>query len=139
VKVIDFGIAKLTDKSETPELQNETTAGTFLGTPAYMAPERLFNQSYDGRADVFALGVMIFEMIAGRLPFESKGPLQAIRMHMLKQPAHLSEFAPNVSAEVEQAVNRAMAKDPEQRPTASEFAVTLRGLLETGDVVESRA
>ncbi|HET9776269.1 MAG TPA: protein kinase [Gemmatimonadaceae bacterium] len=139
IKVIDFGIAKLTDKSETPELQNETTAGTFLGTPAYMAPERLFNQSYDGRADVFALGVMIFEMIAGRLPFESKGPLQAIRMQMLKQPAHLSEFAPNISAEVEQAVNRAMAKEPEQRPTAREFALTLRGLLDAGSVAASRA
>ena len=139
VKVIDFGIAKLTDKSETPELQNETTAGTFLGTPAYMAPERLFNQSYDGRADVFALGVMIFEMIAGRLPFESKGPLQAIRMQMLKQPAHLREFAPNISPELEQAVNSAMAREPEQRPTASEFAVTLRGLLETGNVAAPRA
>jgi hypothetical protein len=135
VKVIDFGIAKLTDKSEAPDLQNETTAGTFLGTPAYMAPERLFNQSYDGRADVFALGVMIFEMIAGRQPFESQGPLQYVRMQMLKQPHRLREFEPSISAEVDDAVARAMAREPEGRPTAAEFGTILRELLDKGSLV----
>src|SRR3954471_12788157 len=124
VKVIDFGIAKLTDKSAASDVQYETTQGMFLGTPAYMAPERLFNRTYDGRADVYALGVMLFEMVAGRLPFESqeRGDLAYIRMQMLRQPARLTEFAPFISGELEEAVDRAMAKTPEDRPTAAEFA-----------------
>ena len=129
VKVIDFGIAKLTDKSETTDVQSETTAGTFLGTPAYMAPERLFNQTYDGRADVYALGIVIFEMIAGRLPFDVQGPLQYVRMQMLKDPPRLRELAPFVSGDLETAVHAALAKQPEDRPTASEFGGMLRDLL----------
>ena len=137
VKVIDFGIAKLTDKSAASDVQYETTQGMFLGTPAYMAPERLFNRTYDGRADVYALGVMIFEMVAGRLPFESeqRGDLAYIRMQMLKQPARLTEFAPFISGELEEAVDRAMAKAPEDRPTAAEFAEKLHELLEKGRFV----
>jgi hypothetical protein len=138
VKVIDFGIAKLTDKSEASESQSETTAGTFLGTPAYMAPERLFSQTYDGRTDVYALGVMLFEMIAGRLPFESQtraGHLGFIRAQMMKQPPRLTEFAPFVSGELEEAIDRAMAKQVDARPTAAEFAATLRDLLEKGRLV----
>lgn len=133
VKVIDFGIAKLTDKSEVSESQNETTAGTFLGTPAYMAPERLFEQTYDGRADVYAVGVMIFEMITGRLPFESQGRADwgFVRSQMLKQPPRLTEFAPFVSGRLEEAVDRSMAKDANLRPTAAELASTLRELLQT--------
>ena len=134
VKVIDFGIAKLTDKSAASDVQYETTQGMFLGTPAYMAPERLFNRTYDGRADVYALGVMIFEMVAGRLPFESqeRGDLAYIRMQMLRQPARLTEFAPFISGELEEAVDRAMAKAPEDRPTAAEFAGKLHELLDQG-------
>jgi len=137
VKVIDFGIAKLTDKSEAAESQNETTAGTFLGTPAYMAPERLFNQAYDGRADVYALGVMLYEMIAGRLPFEKQGqaPLGFVRMQMLKHPPRLTQFAPLVSSELEEAVERAMAKQAEDRPTAAEFAAELKNLLNARNFV----
>jgi tRNA A-37 threonylcarbamoyl transferase component Bud32 len=139
VKVIDFGIAKLTDKSEASDFQSETTAGTFLGTPAYMAPERLFNQIYDGRADVYALGVMIFEMVAGRLPFETRGrgDLAYIRSLMLKQPARLTEFAPFISGELEEAVDWAMAKAPDDRPTAVEFASKLRELLDKRSFITS--
>lgn len=142
VKVIDFGIAKLTDKSEVSEAQNETTAGTFLGTPAYMAPERLFSQTYDGRTDVYALGVMLFEMIAGRLPFESQtraGHLAFIRAQIMKQPPRLTEFAPFVSGELEEAIDRAMAKQVDARPTAAEFAATLRDLLDRGRLVTRTA
>src|SRR5207237_356915 len=63
VKVIDFGIAKLTDQSEVPGAETTTLSGMFLGTPAYMAPERVFNQPYDGRADVYSVGVMLYEMV----------------------------------------------------------------------------
>jgi Protein kinase domain len=139
VKVIDFGIAKLTDKSAASDVQYETTQGMFLGTPAYMAPERLFNRTYDGRADVYALGVMLFEMVAGRLPFESqeRGDLAYIRMQMLRQPARLTEFAPFISGELEEAVDRAMAKTPEDRPTAAEFADKLHELLDKGRFVSA--
>ena len=88
VKVIDFGIAKLTDESQLAGSEAVTLSGMFLGTPAYMAPERVFNQPYDGRADVYSVGVMIYEMVAGRLPFErtTGGHLSLMRMHAVEKP-----------------------------------------------------
>ncbi len=99
--MIDFGIAKLTDESQIEGAEMTTLTGTFLGTPAYMAPERVFNLPYDGRADVYAVGVMIYEMVAGRLPFErtAGGHLSLMRMHAVEQTPELTNVVPRRAAQ----------------------------------------
>ena len=128
VKVIDFGIAKLTDESEVPGAESITLTGTFLGTPAYMAPERVFNQPYDGRADVYAVGVMIYEMAAGKLPFEQTtgGHLSLMRLHAMAKPPALSSVVPDVDPRLEAAALLAMSKDSADRPTAAELGSMLK-------------
>jgi eukaryotic-like serine/threonine-protein kinase len=131
VKVIDFGIAKLTDASQIEGADMTTLTGTFLGTPAYMSPERVFNLPYDGRADVYAVGVMIYEMVVGRLPFERTvgGHLSLMRMHAVQQAPELTKAVPDAPPKLEAAVRRAMRKEPEERPTATELGAMLRELL----------
>jgi len=131
VKVIDFGIAKLTDESQAPGAETTTQSGMFLGTPAYMAPERVFNQPYDGRADVYAVGVMIFEMVSGRLPFDRTpgGHLSLMRMHAVEEAPRLTKFVPDADPKLEDAVAQAMRKEPGDRPTAAQLGTMLRELL----------
>lgn len=131
VKVIDFGIAKLTDESQAPGAESTTQSGMFLGTPAYMAPERVFNQPYDGRADVYAVGVMIYEMVAGRLPFERNigGHLSLMRMHAVEEAPPLSKVVPDAHPMLVETVTRAMKKEPADRPTAAQLGTMLRELL----------
>jgi hypothetical protein len=131
VKVIDFGIAKLTDETRDPELRGATTTGMLVGTPAYIAPERLGNERYDGRADVYAVGVMMFESLCGRLPFQtsSGGGWPIAVMNALGKPPTPSEVEPSVPPELDAAVLRAMAKAPADRPTAAELAEELRRFL----------
>ena len=133
VKVIDFGIAKLTDESEVPGAQTTTLSGVFLGTPAYMAPERVFNQPYDGRADVYAVGVMIYEMVTGNLPFDTKsrggGHVSLMRMHALEKARPLSSVFPEAYPKLEIAVTSAMRKEPDERPTATQLSAMLRDVL----------
>ena len=131
VKVIDFGIAKLTDESQVAGAEARTMSGMFLGTPAYMAPERVFNLPYDGRADVYAVGVMIYEMVSGRLPFETTegGHLSLMRMHTMEKPLPLNKVVPEAHPKLEVAVVSAMRKDPEERPTAAQLGAMLRDLL----------
>ena len=131
VKVIDFGIAKLTDAAEVPGAETTTLSGMFLGTPAYMAPERVFNQPYDGRADVYAVGVMIFEMVSGRLPFErtADGHLSLMRMHAMDKPTPLGKVVSDAHPKLEVAVTSAMRKEPAERPTAAQMSAMLRELL----------
>jgi serine/threonine protein kinase len=130
VKVIDFGIAKLTDASDVPGADHTTLSGMFLGTPAYMAPERVFDQPYDGRADVYAVGVMIYEMVAGKLPFVTTGGghLSLMRMHAIEEPPELMSVVPEAHPSLDTAVRRALAKEPEKRPTAAELGRMLKDL-----------
>ena len=131
VKVIDFGIAKLTDASEVQGAEATTLTGIFLGTPAYMAPERVFNLPYDGRADVYSVGVMIFEMISGRLPFEvtTGGHVSLMRMHAMADPLELTTVVSDADPGLDAAVKLALRKDPEERPTAAQFGPMLREVL----------
>jgi hypothetical protein len=138
VKVIDFGIAKLSDETRDPELQAATATGMFVGTPAYMAPERLMNEPYDGRADVYSVGVMMFETLCGRLPFQTSGPgayWSAAMLNPLRPPPAPHEIEPSVPAELEAAIVRAMAVEPNQRFTAAELEAYLRRFLESERVV----
>ncbi len=129
VKLLDFGIAKLVGEAFTE--QNLTAEGWVLGTPAYMAPERLTNQGYDGRADVYGLGVMLFELITGTRPFRAVDgdPMSMIMMHVNQEPPTLRSVFPEAPEELEGVVARALIKNPDERPDA-------RGLLrELSEVV----
>jgi serine/threonine-protein kinase len=113
VKVLDFGIAKLTQQDSTPELKTQT--GALMGTPLYMAPEQCRGLAIDTRADIYALGVMLHQMLAGKVPFEAEGLGELLLHHMTKEAAPLRTLEPSVPAHVEAAVLRALAKEPDQR------------------------
>jgi CheY-like chemotaxis protein len=122
VKVLDFGIAKLVGAAAAQG--KLTAAGWFVGTPAYTAPERLAGAGCDGRADVYSVGVMAFEMLTGQRPFtsRSKNPMLVLTQHAEKPPPTLRSVDPDVPRELEEPIARALEKDPAKRPDAATFA-----------------
>jgi eukaryotic-like serine/threonine-protein kinase len=121
-KVLDFGVAKLvadvarTESERTGETMTALTmAGTIVGTPAYMAPEQLSATDVDARTDVFALGVMTYEMLCGDLPF-SRGSLTDVILAQARGARPLTERDPAIPAAVDRAVRRALEMTPDERP-----------------------
>jgi serine/threonine protein kinase len=130
VKLLDFGIAKLapTETTGADEIP-ATRAGVVLGTPAYMAPEQCASGALiDGQADVYALGVMLYEMLGGRRPFSAATPVEVMSMHLRDTPPSLAARVPETAREVVMLVNQMLAKHPAQRPTMLEVAGELRRL-----------
>ncbi len=120
VKVLDFGIAHLLDQTRI------TQSGSVLGTPAYMAPEQVLGQQVDGRTDLYALGVVLFEMLTGKLPFRANSQFELMRAHLETQPRSLKEMTDTVPAPLQDTIIRALAKDSDQRyQSAAEFAGAL--------------
>lgn len=130
VKVLDFGIAKAL-KNESLAKRSMTMSGSVVGTPTYVAPERLKELDYDGRSDVYACGVVFYEMLVGRPPFEStNGNLFSVVIAALNEaPPPLAQFDDSLPVEAQQVIDKALVKDPEQRPTARQWAEDVRGLL----------
>jgi len=130
VKVLDFGLAKPLGAAALE--QNLTLAGSIIGSPAYMAPERLRNQPYDGRADSYSVGVMLYEMLTGRLPHVSHDgdPLAVVAMHLTAEPRPPRQLRPDLPAELEEVVLDALAKDPQLRPQVSVLGRRLAASLE---------
>ncbi|HYN22955.1 MAG TPA: protein kinase [Thermoanaerobaculia bacterium] len=124
VKVLDFGVAKLRGAA------GANPAGAFLGTPAYMSPEQARGEEVDARADVFSLGVVLYEMVAGRRPFRSgEGVTSALRSVLEDSPEPLRRLRPEVPAELERIVERMLAKAPAGRyPTAAALVSDLTAL-----------
>ena len=121
--VADFGIAKAISSAGG----EETSAGLAIGTPAYMSPEQILpNGPIDGRADLYSLGCVVYEMLAGHPPFTA-GTVQAVAArHLHEKPAALRTIAPSVPESIERAVETALEKQPERRfTTAAEFAEAL--------------
>ena len=118
VKVLDFGLAKLLE--ETAE--DDPTA-EIAGTLAYISPERVLAMPYDGRSDVYSLGVMVYEMLTGELPFFEHGnnPVRMMMLHVREAPPPLRDKVPGLDPELEEVVLQALEKDPEKRPTAAEL------------------
>lgn len=115
VKVLDFGISKLlaTQGQEVPSL---TRSGTLLGTPCYMSPEQIADaKGVDIRTDVYALGVVLFEMLTGRLPFRSTRLTALIVEITAKAPIRLREVRPELPEALEAMITKAMARDPADR------------------------
>jgi serine/threonine-protein kinase len=114
IKLLDFGIAKL--KLPGEKEKGLTRPGVMMGTPEYMAPEQVFSaDAVDARADIFSLGVIFFEMFAGRRPVGGDDPQQIASAYLTGQIAQLTELAPNVPANLARAIHKAMAASPADR------------------------
>lgn len=130
-KVLDFGIAKLKDRAETAS--NLTATGTVLGTVAYMSPEQCRGTEIDGRSDIYSLGVVLYEMVTGRVPFSSMTPSAIVAGHVSDPPPPPRTFHPDLPAAVEELILAALAKRPDDRPqTAGELARRFRSAISGG-------
>lgn len=108
----DFGILKLID---TEESQGLTGTGKIVGTPSYMSPEQIRGGQVDGRSDIYALGIVFFEMITGRKPYIANTPIELSLKHLNDPIPRARQFVRDLPAEVEQVFMKSMAKKPEER------------------------
>jgi eukaryotic-like serine/threonine-protein kinase len=119
VKLLDFGVVKLVGEAAGLLGDTKLTAsGMVFGTPAYIAPEQALGLSLDHRADLYALGVVLFEMLAGRPPFRSPDRATLLRMHAAAPPPTLASVLPNrpwITPALEELVRRVLAKRPDDR------------------------
>ncbi|MBP9085407.1 MAG: serine/threonine protein kinase [Kofleriaceae bacterium] len=127
VKILDFGIAKVLIADE---LSAETVQGAVFGTPEYMSPEAARGEEVDHRADVYSLGVIMFDMLCGRPPFEAQQSSDVLSMHINNAPPSPREFAPHreITEQAEAVILKAMQKDPRNRfQTMGDFRRGLEG------------
>lgn len=127
VKLVDFGIAKLVEDELISSRHKLTLTGGIIGTPAYMAPERLNNSKYDGKSDVYSLGIVVYEMLCGRTPFQNTANnlVEMVIFQLQRNPPKLHTVNPHIPLEIEAVVHQALEKDPNRRPTPTEFTEAL--------------
>jgi DNA-binding response OmpR family regulator len=134
VKVLDFGIAKLIggDRATAPE---PSRGGGIVGSPSYMAPERFAGGRVDPSADVYSVGVMLFQMLSGELPFATDNRSEFVLglLHSLAPVPSLSRFDPSIPTDVARLLDSTMSKDPAARPSASELADAFESVLAPGE------
>jgi predicted Ser/Thr protein kinase len=125
VRLMDFGIAKQFGAEVTAGAA--TATGLVLGTPEYMSPEQARGKKIDFRSDVYALGVVAYELFTGHVPFKGETPLETIFKHLQETPAFTGPTAPGIPEPIVPVLRKALAKAPEERfSTAREMAQTLR-------------
>ena len=126
VKLLDFGISKIIDADEASAATKLTTTGVVIGTPLYMAPEQAMGSTVERFADIYACGVMLYEMLAGRPPFEGPNYAVLIAKVLTSDAPLLSEVRTGLPPKLVAAVHRALEKEPAARfRTAEEFALAL--------------
>lgn len=131
-KVLDFGLAKVTERQMRPGSMVLTQQGMVFGTPEFMSPEQANGKTLNARSDIYSLGVILYELLTGKLPFDAKQPIEYIQLHVNATPISFAERCPGVSYPVglEDVVMKALAKDPEERyASAAEFAIALEAML----------
>jgi tetratricopeptide (TPR) repeat protein len=134
VKILDFGLAKLNEPekdvgTETPTATLMTSPGTVVGTVAYMAPEQIAGRPADHRADIFALGVIVYEMLAGRRPFHGASAAETTVATLRDEPEPLSSVSATVPPALESIVSKCLEKRPEDRfRSAHDLALAIQAL-----------
>ncbi len=140
VKVLDFGLAKLTENQGAVNSQAPTKTffktgpGVVMGTVAYMSPEQARGLTVDARTDIWSLGVVVYELIAGRMPFEGATTTDFMVSILEREPPPLSHFAPEAPAELQRIVSKALRKDCEERyQTVKDLLLDLKDLKQELD------
>ena len=133
VTVLDFGIAKLLDDTSTNG-SNLTQTGVIVGTPQYMSPEQFRSAALDGRSDVYAVGIMLYELLSGRLPFVADSAISLALMQLNEAPPafEVDSLRVPVSPELRELVMRCLEKKPENRPASAEELRRLLAEIRTG-------
>lgn len=144
VKVLDFGLAKLLSPKRGEEdetliaTSHKTRAGSVIGTAAYMSPEQARGKKIDARSDIWSLGVVLYEMLAGRNPFSGETRMDIIAAVLSSEPLPISSNGQNIPAELDWIVSKALAKDVEARyQTAKELRADLEKIRKRSELDES--
>jgi serine/threonine protein kinase/Tol biopolymer transport system component len=139
VKVLDFGLAKLVEPAPAEEALDRTTElgehrthpGTVLGTPAYMSPEQARGDAVDHRTDIWSLGIVTFEMIAGHVPFRGRSSSDVLAAILVREPPPLARFEPDAPLELQRIISKALRKNPDARyQTAKDLQLDLQALCD---------
>lgn len=134
VKLIDFGIVKMLNDDSSPLTQQ----GFVVGTPEYLSPERYMGQTLDARSDIYSMGVLVYRLLAGRVPFNGQTATEILQKHIKQAIPPLRLINSAVSEEVESVVLKALSKKPADRQTtAMEFATELgEAQISSGDTLD---
>jgi adenylate cyclase len=142
VKVLDFGLARLlptsANDSSAGTLAQQTTPGTIMGTVAYMSPEQARGESASHPSDIFALGIVLYELATGRHPFKADTLVGYLHAITLQTPAPPQQWQPKLPAALNDLLLRMLSKDASQRPIASEIAQVLQAIERGGDTATRR-
>ncbi|MEW6127272.1 MAG: serine/threonine-protein kinase [Acidobacteriota bacterium] len=134
VKVMDFGIARMLGSTRM------TRQGTIIGTVEYMAPEQIQGKDSDARTDIYSLGILLYEMLTGRVPFKNDSEYGLMMMQINDSPPPPRTLAPHIPLHIEQAIMRALAKRPEARfQSVGEFRLALQGSSVTNPLAQKTA
>ena len=124
--VMDFGLAK--ERRADPAIAKLTATGIILGTPEFMSPEQIRGKTLDARSDLYALGIVAFEMLTGKLPFQGRNAQEMMIARLRSQPVPIRQYRPDVPEPVERALSKALQTNPDDRfMTAIEFGDALTG------------
>jgi serine/threonine-protein kinase len=134
VKLLDFGIAKLTEKNREPidedaatAIKSGTSPGMIVGTAAYMSPEQGRGKQVDHRTDIFSFGVVLYEMLTVKHPFEGENAMDVIGAILHKEPAPIRQLLPGIPQDIERLINKTLRKDREERyQTAKDLLIDLK-------------
>jgi predicted ATPase len=132
VKVLDFGLARVVDyqaAERSTRVNLDTEPGTLLGTTPYMSPEQATGVQAGPAADIFALGIVLYEMAAGRRPFVAPSPIAVLAAILSEQPVPLVRLNPEIPAAFDELVHRMLSKEPDRRPSARDVDLELAALL----------
>src|SRR5256714_1172141 len=126
LKVLDFGLAKIKSGELLGSFVQAKTSG-LMGSPFYMAPEQWSDEDPDARSDIYSLGVILYQMLGGEVPFKGSSIPSIMKKHLTEEPPSFNKFGVTIPEEIERVVRRALAKEPEGRPaTVEQFITELR-------------
>jgi serine/threonine protein kinase len=142
IKILDFGLAKLTQaqagsEPSAPTIGGETETGLVMGTIGYMSPEQVRGQAADFRADIFAFGAILYEMLTGKRAFQKPTSPETMSAILNEDPPEISSAAPRLSPSLQRIVRRCLEKNPERRfQSASDLAFALAALTDAPEIVD---